>query len=296
MTPKPEISRAQVLVAAVLLPAQLFIFNVMTFAAGNQQYLDTSVATLVSMSIMVFLIVSLVLYVVTKALVSADQRKMAWFVLPSAFIVIWMQSQLLVWDYGGLTGASIDWDSYPWQGYVDAALWVSVIAVVYFFRKRIGPRLLHVAGLLAALQLVVTVYTGAPYVLDDSKARAQTQGLESISRFSTRGNVIQLVIDGFQSDILEELLQHDSIKSRYEQEFRGFTFYRENMSVFPYTQFSVPSYLAAQVYRNERQKEDVHRCCALGRHDCRGSERQWVHRRPRRQWAISYQASRCFAA
>lgn len=256
MTSTSDISRIQLLIASALLPAQLLIFNVLTIGAGNQQYLATSLLSLLAFSAVAFFAISTLIYLVSGALVPKDQRTMAWFVLPSAFILVWIQSQLLIWDYGGLTGASIDWGDFPWQGYVDVTLWVTGIAAVYLFRKRIRHRLLHLAGLVAVLQFAVVGYTGVPYLLDGSKSSDQAQGLESISRYSAQGNVIQLVVDGFQSDILEELLQHDPIRLRYGEEFRGFTFYRENMSVFPYTQFSIPSYLAAAVYRNERQKEE----------------------------------------
>jgi len=181
---------------------------------------------------------------------------MVWYVLPAAFLIVWAQSQLFVWDYGGLTGGSIDWGSDSWRGYVDAGLWIGLIAVVVFLRKRIGAGLLLIAGAIAALQVVVTLYTAIVHFPNHTKTRAQSQGIEDISRFSARSNVIHLVIDGFQSDILEELLQHDYVRSIYEKEFPGFTFFRENMSVFPYTQFSVPTYLAAKVYRNKRQKEN----------------------------------------
>lgn len=256
MASKSEISRVQLLIASALLPAQIFIFNVTTIVAGNQQYLSTSLGMLLSVSVLAFLIIFAGIYGISGALEASDRRIMGLHVLPAAFLIVWMQSQLLVWDYGGLTGGSIDWGSYSWQGYVDAALWLGAITIVVLLRKRIGAGLLQMAGVIAGLQLVLTLYSGSTHLIADSNARAQTQGLESINQFSTQGNVIQLVIDGFQSDILEELLQHDSLKSKYDQGFRGFTFFRENMSVFPYTQFSVPTYLAAKVYQNKQQKEE----------------------------------------
>ncbi|WP_220337106.1 hypothetical protein [Wenzhouxiangella sp. 15181] len=241
--------------ASTLIPAQLFIFNITTIVVGNEQYLSSSLPGLVGGSFLPFLVVSTALYLISRALVDEDQENMIWFVLPAGFFLLWIQSQLLVWDYGGLTGASIDWRGSSWRGLVDAVIWIAVVLTVFLLRSRIRSNLFRLATAIALLQFVVSLYSITGDILSRSNSLSKDKGLESIREFSQDQNVIHLIIDGFQSDILEELLENEPYGSRYAEKFQGFTFFRENISVFPYTQFSVPTYLSTEIYRNKQQKE-----------------------------------------
>jgi len=239
----------------MLVPAQLFIFNVITVAVANEEYVASSLLDIVGLSLLPFIGFSLGLYLIARYLTAADQRTFVWILLPLTFLLVWLQSQILVWDYGGLTGATIDWAAYPWQGIADISVWILAITAVIVFRKKIASTMLYVAVVIAGLQLALNTYSSSTRLLVDAEIPAVEEDLEEIMSFSDDQNVIHIIIDGFQSDILDELLQLQSFSERYEQHFEGFTIFPETLSVFPYTQFSVPVYLSAEMYRNDTQKE-----------------------------------------
>ena len=69
-------------------------------------------------------------------------------------------------------------------------------------------------------------------------------------QFSSEQNVILVVLDGFQSDLFEELLErdHQSLAER----FSGFVYFSDHAGVFPTTSLSMPAMLTGRAYRNER--------------------------------------------
>jgi hypothetical protein len=250
-----SISRLQLITASVLVPAQLFLFNVTTIVAGNQQYLSSPFRDLILLSILPFLVIALGVYVIARSLITKDQLVAVWYVLPLLFLCLWIQSQLLVWDYGGLTGGAIDWKGYGWRVYLEAAIWLISITLVVLFRNRIANKLFRFAAAILVLQAAVSLYSVAMLLASHEPVIEDDHTIDSLANFSKDSNVIHLVIDGFQSDVFEELLGMDNFETRYKNELQGFTFFPENMSVFPYTQFSIPTYLSSRVYKNNQQKE-----------------------------------------
>jgi hypothetical protein len=252
-TPEP-LTRLQIAFAACLLPAQIFLFNVMTVATGNEEYVGSSLLEIIQLSAIPFIALTLGLYLLARYLTPRDQRIFT-FALISLFLLTWLQSQVLVWNYGGLTGESIAWGEFNWQGFVDIAAWIGIAAILIIFYKKIQSAIRNLAMAIFALQILIIGFSAVPQLIAGSTERDAEAGIDQIAAFSTDHNIIHIVIDGYQSDILEELLQYDSFGNRYREHFTGFTFYRENLGVFPYTQFSVPAYFTTQTYNNHQQKE-----------------------------------------
>lgn len=170
--------------------------------------------------------------------------------LAALAVLVWIQGHLLVWDYGPLDGRSIRWMDGAWRGVVDLALWVAVLVSAYLlprFRRLLPPA--AVATLVIQMvALALTVVPRADELLFRDFAAADSTGREAIVRFSTERNVLHIVMDGFQSDIFREILdaEHD-LKDRLD----GFTLFRDNLGVFPYTQMTVPALLSGKVYHNQ---------------------------------------------
>jgi hypothetical protein len=49
--------------------------------------------------------------------------------------------------------------------------------------------------------------------------------------------------------------RRENVPSHLREAFRGFVQYREAISAFPYTQFSVPSFLSGRLYDNSVEKD-----------------------------------------
>jgi len=71
---------------------------------------------------------------------------------------------------------------------------------------------------------------------------------EEIFEFSSQFNVVQIILDGFQSDIFSEIIAEDF--NGYSAALQGFTFFEEAMGSFPTTYMSVPAFMGARIYKN----------------------------------------------
>src|SRR5690606_620177 len=103
---------------------------------GNSAEFSIHVAELLSvgLSILVVLVAFWAL-LIKHVLVLQFPRAVATAV--ACAIAVWLQGHVLVWKYGPFDGRAIEWDKFSFQGYIDAILWISVIALAW-----IWPRIL----------------------------------------------------------------------------------------------------------------------------------------------------------
>jgi len=159
-------------------------------------------------------------------------------------VLLWLQGNLLLRDYGPLDGREIAWDKRGPAGLVDGALWVAVIVLALALSRRACRLARRAAPALLLVQLLAVGFQGwrAPEV-EGIKHLA----LDTSDRylFSRERNVIILVLDAFQSDAFQEIVHRDSA---YGELFRDFTYFRNNLGGFNGTYFSVPLILTGRYW------------------------------------------------
>jgi len=165
--------------------------------------------------------------------------------------LIWIQSYFLVWKYGLLDGQGIRWEKYPWQGWLDGFVWLAFIVLAVIFFKPVYKIAAGGSIALIAILLLSSFLTDVRQIKPSrvkEKSRTASIPRPSLFEFSPERNVIQFVLDGFQSDFFKELAESD--KKRFDQTFDGFTFFEDAIGVYPTTEMSVPAYLGGAIYKN----------------------------------------------
>lgn len=178
-------------------------------------------------------------------------------VLAALAVLTWIQGNLPVWDYGPLDGRHIAWLEGLWKGVIDLSLWVIVLVCAYAvprFRSVVFQAALATL-LIQAVGIAVTGLPRADELLFRGFTASDPTGRDAIVRFSADRNVLHVVMDGFQSDIFRDIL-NDEGGDDLEEQLYGFTFFRDNMGVYPYTQMTVPALLSGKIYRNRIPAED----------------------------------------
>ncbi len=173
--------------------------------------------------------------------------------LATTGILLWIQGNLLVWDYGLLDGRTIDWSRDAWRGLIDVGAWTGGILLAIALYRSIGRRIINAAVFLFVLQLFIFAsnwISHAPELADKSAASLRNQTPAELFRFSSQKNVVQIVADGFQSDVFEEIITSGDEALSFAAALDGFTFYRNHLGVFPYTHMSVPAILSSKIYQN----------------------------------------------
>ena len=177
---------------------------------------------------------------------SVHQRAVA--VVFAMGLLFWIQGHILVWDYGVLDGREIIWENYLLNGLIDSAIWAGLLAIAVIK----GPTLYKHIALVSVLLLVVQGIGLASEIFQapdepEWKGHLNESDDDVMFEFSKDQNVIILVLDMFQSDLFQEII--DEVPE-YRKIFDGFTYYRNAVGVHPTTYPSVTSILTGEHYDN----------------------------------------------
>lgn len=258
MTDQPLESRSRIarsLTAALLggiLAATLLVFVPFTLYVGN---LDEFTAPFLSITL-IFLPLA-ILFLGLPALISTrlpPQDSIRFNALLAALcIMIWLQGNILVWDYGVLDGRSIDWEADSWRGWLDLGLWLTIIATALRTGQGLARRIIYCAIAIFVMQFTLfgnAWFNGQAQLAAKTRNAPANADPNPIFQFSASKNIVQIIADGFQSDIFEEIITQGPDASRYASALDGFVFFPEHLGAFQYTHMSVPAILGGHLYRN----------------------------------------------
>jgi len=239
------------LAAALLVVVNLFVFGPATIYQGNTEELTLPLTSILKTLAGPALILLLLLGLIGHFLHGKPHALYVSILFALGFL-LWIQGNFLVWDYGLLDGRAIDWAKDAWRGWADGAIWAGLLVLSVLFSRKVYRIALWGSAAVTAVLLASLLITSLqnPEIWEaKEKARRPLVPPEEIFEFSTRSNIIQLVLDGFESDIFSELLAENP--DRYPGSMPGFTFYREAMGAFPTTYMSVPAFLSGRIYKND---------------------------------------------
>ncbi len=235
---------------SLFLVLNIFLFGPYTIYQGN---IDEFSVPLLSI-LRSLLLPALSLFVLLNfigLLLSARAHRLYVSLIFAVGVLVWLQGNFLVWKYGLLNGQAFDWSKNAWRGWVDGTLWIGLLVLAcLFFRK------VHKISTVASIALTAVVLVSLFFTSLQKPGTWSTQEKSSLSllppneifEFSSQQNIIQFILDGFQSDIFEEIVAEDF--ERYSTSLEGFTFFREATGSFPTTYMSLPAFLSGNIYKN----------------------------------------------
>jgi hypothetical protein len=235
-----------VLAPAFLAPLQLLLFGPHTIYSANVQEFTAPFWALALELAPVLLAAALVLAAAGAAL---PERALPYYAaaLVAFGIVVWTQGNLMVGDYGVLDGQAIEWADNAWRQKYELALWIAVPLAAVVFARRLVAIAAFASGVVIALQVALLVYTSVQATSDERPSWVRVP--EAIFDVSARQNVFHFVLDGFQSDAFEDILEAD--RAQMDRWFDGSTFFVNHLGAFPTTILSIPAMLTGAVHRNQ---------------------------------------------
>ena len=240
---------------ASLVVAQLCLFGPHTIYAGNAAEFSAPFWTLVGPLVVAGAAIVLALAAVGSRLTTKSSRCYI-ALLFSVGIVLWIQGNLLVADYGALDGSDIDWAIESWRNPYEMALWMLVPLLSIAAARYVAPIAPFASAVLLTLQTVLLM---ASTLDTEGHAHAKWQGpLDSMFDLSRTKNVIHIVLDGFQSDVFDDILRDD--RERLDKSFSGAVFFADHAGAFPTTIASIPAMLTGDTsYRNDQPLQSYFR-------------------------------------
>jgi hypothetical protein len=189
----------------------------------------------------------------------AQQRARATALILAIAIGAWAQANLFVWDYGILDGSGIDWSAYRGRSLLEIAVWISLLGFALRYAATIHGNALTIAVALTAIQLVPMAVSAAN--VDTPSHHAYRLSAEHKFTLSNNRNVIVVVLDAFQADVFQEIIDNNP---RYRSAFEGFTFFRNAVAGYAKTYASVPLMLTGEWYRNDQPINEFMRNAYMG--------------------------------
>jgi hypothetical protein len=162
-------------------------------------------------------------------------------------LLFYIQGNILVWDYGLLDGHEIIWNNFLLNGLIDTLIWAGVIAFSYIRYEKIYKfipisciflLIIQTGGFLALIHFAPDEpgWKSYSFIYDESEFE-----------FSENSNVIIIVLDAFQSDMFQEIINDDD---DYKEMFTGFIYYRNTVGGYPSTVASIPLILTGEYFNN----------------------------------------------
>jgi Sulfatase len=244
-----------IVLPASLVVAQLCLFGPQTIYVGNVAEFSTPFWTLARPLVVAGGAIVLVLAAVGLRMTTKSSRYYI-ALLFSVGLALWIQGNLLVADYGVLDGREIDWTIESWRNPYEIALWILVPLLSIAAARHVAPIAPFASAALLTLQTVVLM---ASALDNDARAHAKWHGpLDSMFDLSRTKNVIHIVLDGFQSDVFDDILRED--RERLDKSLSGAVFFADHAGAFPTTIASIPAMLTGDTsYRNEQPLQSYFR-------------------------------------
>jgi hypothetical protein len=167
-------------------------------------------------------------------------------VLVAIYVVLWAQGNLFVWNYGSFDGSPIDWSEHSGKGVIELTLFAAALALALTKPEWVRARALLITTMVLVLQfaaLADLIRQSAPFP-EKLPSSLDSETIESVSHYSRDLNVIIVVLDSLQSNIFSKTMSDSELSAAMPP---GFTYYRDAVSQFGHTEFSLPSLLTSRM-------------------------------------------------
>ena len=244
-----------VLLPALLAPAQLLLFGPHTTYAHNRAEFAVSFRSLATEWLW---LLGAVVFTLAAVGVFLPGRLLRPYValLFGLGLLLWLQGNLLLADYGPLYGEGLDLASHAWRAPYELGLWVAGLGLMLYFSRAIFSVARLVSGVLIVAQtalLASAAASGHELQPEGQPLRQWSSPPDRIYRLSRERNVIHIVLDGFLSEIFGEILARE--RATFDRDFSGFVFFADHLGAFPSTRASMPAMQTGIAYRNDRPFE-----------------------------------------
>ena len=249
---------ADLLFPALLVGLQVGLISAWNVYRGNQAEFDHGLLDLMPFFLLASVVMVTVFWILPSLLPVRYQARSVAF-LTMLGLLLFVQGNLLVWNYGVFDGGEVRWADHQAKGWLELALWVGALAWALF-----RPQILYRQSRFICLALIV-LPLGYLLIASLSSEKgfwhregsfADTPPAE-IYQYSRNRNVIHLLLDAYQTDVFEELVAEENLADKLD----GFTLYRDNLGVAAHTSFAIPAIFSGEIYDGQESPSAYYARC-----------------------------------
>ena len=163
-------------------------------------------------------------------------------------LVCYLHSNFLSGWLPSMNGSAVDWNAYPAQRALSAAVCVAAALFVGFlgWKKWLQNAAFFGGGALTLMLAITVVTLGlGSSSLQGSYYFSTNKELQD---YSSDKNFLMFVVDTVDGDVFEQLVNETP---EYQEALRDFTYYSNTMSGYAYTELSMSQFLTGQWYEGD---------------------------------------------
>ena len=241
------------LTVSVLTAMSLIVLPGLFMFAGNSKHVLMAPVDVVAL--LSFLLMSgLVLFIVLFAVLAAGGEEnsltllnVLFFLTVTAAVQYYFLSDNLT-HLDGRTPRDLSF----WQLVREELLYATLVCLVYRFRRLI---LMNIRLLSGAVCLFHVLNLGTVILSLETAVRGNVRmdSLPEMAVFSPKENMVHIVLDGYQSDLFQHVINNDP---RLAEAFDGFLYFPDTLGNTDVTELSFGAFLTGIDYKNDETVED----------------------------------------
>jgi len=237
---------ARLILVALTLSATVLLFPASTVYFNNVHDYRLGFAEMLLLALLMVALLAAALSI-GGWLLPPRWRPHALVLMTMASIGFWLQANLLVWNYGILDGSEIPWARHHARGMLEVLIWLALLVVGWRHARQLATRASTIAGAVLAIQLsgLLMAAWQAPTAPSHHRYSIDTSGQFSLS---PEQNLVVIVLDAFQSDVFQQILDENP---QFHDVFDGFHYFRNALAGYAKTYPSIPLMLSGQWYEND---------------------------------------------
>jgi hypothetical protein len=215
-------------------------------AIKNPDDFSFSLVAVVFFLLLVTFILSLTSFSISHVLKGKAQKITLSIILAFA-TAITIQGYIVhdLFQYGQLDGHEVNWSNFGWIYWAEVIfffIFTFLISILYKTIPNKWQTISFALILFSCLQLVLIIPT---YIENKNLVHEQEKIDSSVFEFSSNKNIIHILADGFQADIVKQVLEENP---ELKKEFSGFIFFENHLGHFQSTAPTIPSIVMGEIY------------------------------------------------
>lgn len=241
----PKQDAINLIAASALFTLTLIFFTPLNiFYTNISEFNFTGKELLLFLGIITIIVTSLITYI--SLLFKPSVYKKITVILCILGFLLWLEANILPWKFGAFNGAKIDWASQNIYGYIDNTIWLTAI-IMAALSFNVAYKIVKLISLILITTQIIFLGVTINNTTEITSSKNYSIDESNKFTFSKEKNVIIIVLDTFQTDMFQEIIDEDpSLKDAFD----GFTYFKNTTSHFTYTETSVSSMLTSQMYNN----------------------------------------------
>jgi len=234
-----------IVLAAIFISGLIFFFLPSEIYAGNPREFISTPLVLIKDLVLGGLIFTIGLFL--PALVPSDGWRKAYAIfLGGAFLALWVSGVFLVGDFGELDGTSFDLSRHTRTLAIQSAWFIFALTAACLCVWKWTDQMVRVISVIG-IGLFIIGLSNFYRTGSIEGATWEPINLRDITRFSTEQNLIIVLMDTFQSDVLQQIIDEDPL---IRDELDGFLFFPDTLGVAPSTYLTMPAFHSGKTYNN----------------------------------------------